>query len=385
MIDNSQDNKPRLEGGNRVASTGAEQDLPVVSIITVTLNLVDSEREDYFRQMMSSIAEQSFPRSKIEHIIIDGGSVDGSLDLIREYAESGAVDYWISEPDEGIYDAMNKGWQLARGKYINYINSDDYFLPDAVESVISAIEENDADYGVAAARFIKNDELVRICRPTMRNILFHTPYCHQTLFAKRECYTAVGGFSAGYQVCADWLFMWQMYLRGFKYAELDKTIVVYRVSGESADAQLFTNDAIRIIETFAGDLNLEVEEVFALRDFSKEYTTLQSILDKVEEIKDKELALLFFRGCVDNYLRRELDLRGDIAKQNKTIKDYAERIRIYEKKIASLQRKRRSGLAASKSWRKVLILLCAVWEKAGLNRLWALLTKLFGFRSNNQK
>ena len=107
--------------------------LTLVSIITVVYN-----GEKYLQQTIDSVVNQSY--RNIEFIIIDGGSTDGTLDIIKANEES--VSKWISEPDEGLYDAMNKGIRLSRGEIIGMINSDDWYELDAVKIMVEAFLNN---------------------------------------------------------------------------------------------------------------------------------------------------------------------------------------------------------------------------------------------------
>ena len=95
-----------------------ENKLPFVSALLVTRN-----EKDYIRISLMSLIEQTYPKDKYEIIVIDGGSTDGTLDIIKKYDKSIAC--WISEPDGGIYEAMNKGIKRATGDIIGFINSDD--------------------------------------------------------------------------------------------------------------------------------------------------------------------------------------------------------------------------------------------------------------------
>ncbi len=92
---------------------------PLVSIITPVLN-----RRAFIRQCLMSVAKQTHPR--IEHIVIDGGSTDGTLDVLRSFQRTHPIK-WISGPDEGMYDAINKGMELANGDILAYLNSDDLY------------------------------------------------------------------------------------------------------------------------------------------------------------------------------------------------------------------------------------------------------------------
>lgn len=117
-------NEKRLgEGGIRISQL-KNQKKPLISLITVV-----KDGDKFLEETIKSVLNQSY--KNFEYIIIDGGSKDGSLDIIKKY--SSRIDYWVSETDNGIYDAFNKGMRLALGDYIGIINSDDVFLPNALE------------------------------------------------------------------------------------------------------------------------------------------------------------------------------------------------------------------------------------------------------------
>ena len=114
----------------------------IVTVITTTFNLVKNGRVDFFKQCVESVHSQDY--QYIEHLVIDGASSDGSLEIIREYEQKGWLTC-ISEPDKGIYDAMNKGIRLAKGKYIAFLNSDDFWHDShGVSESVKALEANQA-------------------------------------------------------------------------------------------------------------------------------------------------------------------------------------------------------------------------------------------------
>lgn len=125
-----------------------------VSIITVVYNGVKN-----IEQTIKSVLHQTY--SNIEYIVIDGGSTDGSLDIIKKYSDS--ISYWVSEADKGIYDAMNKGISKATGDLIGIINSDDWYEPDAIMNMVTAYEENTVLYGII--RTICNENEVSLYAP----------------------------------------------------------------------------------------------------------------------------------------------------------------------------------------------------------------------------
>ncbi len=124
-----------LEGGRRVRGEAAGRPgTPLVSIVTVVYNGAAT-----LERTIKSVLEQRHPA--IEHIIVDGGSTDGTLDLLRRYEDRLA--YWVSAKDRGIYDAMNKGVALCTGDWVGLINADDWYAADAVEQVVAAVKDRD--------------------------------------------------------------------------------------------------------------------------------------------------------------------------------------------------------------------------------------------------
>src|ERR1044072_3693479 len=112
--------------------------MPTVSIITVVFNA-----EKHLEQTINSVLAQTF--TDIEYIIIDGGSTDGSVGIIKKY--EGQLSYWISEKDKGIADAFNKGITRATGEIIGLINADDWYEPDTVRLVVEHMQDADIVFG----------------------------------------------------------------------------------------------------------------------------------------------------------------------------------------------------------------------------------------------
>jgi putative colanic acid biosynthesis glycosyltransferase len=116
---------------------------PTISIVTVVYN-----GEKFLEKTIQSVLSQTY--KNIEYIIIDGGSTDGTLDIIKRYEDK--IDYWVSEVDKGIYDAMNKGALVASGDFINYLNADDRFNNDTtLENIVKNIDTLDSVYYTRAS------------------------------------------------------------------------------------------------------------------------------------------------------------------------------------------------------------------------------------------
>lgn len=176
-----------------------------VSIITVCYN-----SETTIKKTIESVIKQSYPN--IEYIIIDGGSTDKTLDIINYYVErySGRIKY-ISERDEGIYDAMNKGIKLATGQLIGIINSDDYYELDAVEHVVSVWDGTGMQILYGLMRKLvngKEDSVLLLSHESLEDRMI----CHPSCFVTADVYREIGLFDKKYQSVADYDFM----LRAFR-------------------------------------------------------------------------------------------------------------------------------------------------------------------------
>ena len=130
---------------------------PKLSIITPSLN-----QGRFIERTIKSVLDQGY--DDLEYLIVDGGSTDSTVETIRRYEDR--IAWWVSEPDAGPTDALNKGLARATGDVIAYINSDDYYLPGAFETAIGILQESGASWMAGAARFVdENDELSEIWRP----------------------------------------------------------------------------------------------------------------------------------------------------------------------------------------------------------------------------
>jgi glycosyltransferase involved in cell wall biosynthesis len=212
---------------------------PLVTIVTATFNLMKAGRENIFRKCLESVHDQTY--ESIDHIIVDGASTDGTLNLIKEYADKGWITY-ISEPDKGIYDAMNKGVKMAKGKYVAFLNSDDFYHDkNGVRNSVEDLEESGADFSYAPAVIEFEDGKIFSdhpqCHPKISNVFFTMPFCHQTMFTKREVMMKEDLFDTKYKSAADYDFVIRLCLKKYKSVFVDKIFVTYRFVGVSSTDQ----------------------------------------------------------------------------------------------------------------------------------------------------
>lgn len=176
-----------------------------VSIITVVFN-----NRDYIRDCIESVIHQDY--KNIEHIIIDGASTDGTLEVIYEYEDK--ITKLVSETDNGIYHAMNKGLDLATGDIIGFLNSDDFYAgKDVVSKVVKAISDKNVDCCYSDLEYVDRSKIGKVVRRwTSRSYeddLFlkgwHPP--HPTLFIKTDIYKKYGHFNVDLKIGSDYEIM----------------------------------------------------------------------------------------------------------------------------------------------------------------------------------
>jgi len=202
--------------------------IPLVTIVTITFNLINAGREKYFRQCLESVHNQTY--KNIEHIVVDGASDDGTVNLIKEYVGKEWIKY-ISEKDSGIYDAMNKGIKMANGKYIAFLNSDDFYHnEDAVKLSLEYLEKNDADFSYA--NYIQVDKNKKeVVKSEIEKFLYTMPFGHPTMFIKTFVIREENGFNEKYSLPADYDLVIRLILKDYKSIYVDREIVSYRTGG----------------------------------------------------------------------------------------------------------------------------------------------------------
>lgn len=169
----------------------------IFSIITVSYNASDT-----IEDTIQSVLQQR-EQVELEYLVIDGGSTDGTVDIIRRYDD--AIDYWVSEPDQGIYDAMNKGIEQASGEWVGILNSDDWYADSALSCVAAAVRtmrDPDAIVG-QLVRVTKNMEVGQIVNPPTASFSCRRPNNHPATFVQRSVYEKIGDFDLRYPISAD--------------------------------------------------------------------------------------------------------------------------------------------------------------------------------------
>ncbi len=246
----------KIEGGLHTRDEfhkKSERGKPLISIITVVRN-----GEKYLEQTIQSVLNQTY--KNIEYIIIDGSSTDGTLDIIRKYGDRGA--YWMSQPDEGIYDAMNKGSIIASGDYALYLNAGDYlYREDSIEQVIRlGLNGNEQPILIAGQIiYAEKDKLFPdwVYPSTESQIYKYNPPHQATLIGssiyKQVFYNQLFKISGDYDF---WETLRQKNLFQVKY--VDSIISVFRLGGVSNNGK----------QEFLKNLEHEISRYMRFGDFS---------------------------------------------------------------------------------------------------------------------
>lgn len=203
-------------------------DQPLISIITPSLN-----RAQFIEEAIESVLHQDY--THVEHIVVDGGSTDGTLDLLSAYPHLRV----ISEPDQGVYDAFNKGIRLAGGEIIGILNSDDYYGENIFSHVAELfVNDPQLDMVVGGATVFEQDSdgtprpLERYARPkaeqaSYSNIILGKPFINAR-FMRKDVFQRIGPFDTSYRLAADRDFLIRGVLGGIKSACLNKIACYYR-------------------------------------------------------------------------------------------------------------------------------------------------------------
>ena len=219
---------------------------PLVSIVTPSFN-----QSAYLEQTITSVLEQDYDR--LEYLVVDGASTDGSLEIIRRYAKRLA--WWVSEEDSGQAEAVNKGFSRARGEIVAWLNSDDYYLPGAISAAVSAFQKH------PEALFIYGDMLAvdrdgrTTNRLTYRQLAIEDLLCFQIIgqpavFMRREALERAGYLDPTYHCMLDHQLWLRIAMLG-PFVHIDRTWSAARyhpAAKNRARASEFGREAFKILE-----------------------------------------------------------------------------------------------------------------------------------------
>jgi len=203
-----------------------------ISIITVVWNNVMT-----IKDAIDSVLSQTY--ENIEYIVIDGASTDGTTDVVKSYGDK--ITTFISEPDKGLYDAMNKGIGLATGDIVGILNSDDFYIDEnVIQNVVQVFNEKKVDSMFADLLFVKPDNLEKTIRYydsskfSLAKFAYGWMPAHPTFFVKKEIYDTYGLYKTDYKIASDYELLIR-FLSHYKvsYYYLQLPIIKMRIGGVS--------------------------------------------------------------------------------------------------------------------------------------------------------
>lgn len=272
--------------------------MPKLSIITINYNNLDG-----LKKTIESVSSQTC--KEFEYLIIDGGSTDGSVAYIE--SKSDAIDYWISEPDKGIYNAMNKGIELATGEYILFINSGDHlFSNKVVKSAEKYLQSYDVIY--FNLQIISEDKRFKIhSLPDKLKFsdFFIDSWPHPSTFTKRELFDKVGLYDENLKIFSDWKFMiLALFKYQCSYLKVDEILSTFYLGGVSSQTDLF-GERNQVLKEFFNGYVLDYQELYFNRKIvsANRFKMLQEI---ERTVVGKKLISLLFRVYIVLFSKRKL-------------------------------------------------------------------------------
>ena len=254
-----------------------------ISIITITYNSAKT-----LPNTLQSVLSQTYPH--IEHIIVDGASKDGTKELIEAYAkevQNGKDECtrevrWVSEKDSGIYNAINKGIEMATGDVIGFVHSDDMlFSSDSIEYIANAFSSSDVDLIYGDLQYCKGDKVVRRWKSNAYNpcaLKYGWMPPHPTVYCKREVYEKVGLYDEWFHISADYDMMLRIFRAGYQSLYIPEVLVCMQVGGASnknASALLSKTQEDRLVlkknHVGFGYLTVACKQLRKIKQFIRKY------------------------------------------------------------------------------------------------------------------
>ena len=264
---------------------------PKISIITISYN-----NKEGLEKTLKSVTSQDY--KDFEYIVIDGGSNDGSKEILEKYSDK--INYWVSEPDKGIYNAMNKGIEAANGEYLLFLNSGDFLYSNTIlEEISHLLKEKDIIYGNLE---YFNDNKTWIYNSAEKLTFKHfinDTIPHPAAFIKKEIITKLGNYDENLKIVSDWkFFLLAICKEQVSYKKIDYIISKYDFTGISSNSNSF--DLIKrekeatFEENFA-TIIVDYDDFFMqekiIKEYEKSYNIYLKQVEKSEQYDSKRFYL----------------------------------------------------------------------------------------------
>jgi len=267
------------------ASEKAIETVPIVTVVTVCFNPLKAGRQELFAQNLDSVQKQT--GVVLEHLIIDGASTDGTLDFLKAYDNKYHDIRILSKADSGIYEAMNRGIALARGKYVIFLNSDDFYhCSDGLSLSVKALEASDCSFVFAPVlpkgphtRFTHYHHPQR----RLHKIFVSSVIPHPSMLYRRTALMEIGGFDQTYRIAADYDMTLRLITAGHKGYFVNHCFVTFVMGGLSTQDENKESDIrekIRLVrnahyKAFGTELSEEESEFLVTKGwYPRKYLSL---------------------------------------------------------------------------------------------------------------
>ncbi len=271
-----------------------------LSIITINYNNLDG-----LKRTLESVVSQTW--REFEYIVIDGGSTDGSADYIA--CQSTNIDYWVSEPDKGIYNAMNKGIAKATGEYLLFLNSGDHFFSN---SVLQENNDKIANYDLIYFNivYVRENDSFTVSYPKQLSFSFFFlgTLCHQSTFIKKTLFDELGSYDENLKLVSDWkFFIVALFKFNCTYFKVNAILSNYYMDGISSDLgnkELLYNEREQVLNADFRGFVVTIKD-FLISDFKtldddlKELRQLRKIVYNLR--KSKKINWLVRLGLLNKF------------------------------------------------------------------------------------
>ncbi len=255
---------------------------PIVTIITVVYNADNS-----IERTIQNIIGQTY--SNIEYIIIDGGSTDSTVDIIKSYEDN--ISYWVSEPDNGIYFAMNKAIDIAVGTWVNFMNAGDTFIDNNVIKNLVNQTSDDADIYYGSRYIYTGDNAVFEECLHLDDIYYKMPFGHQAAFIKSAILKKLR-FDTSYKLSADYDFFIRCYRENCKFHDLGFPVCNFHTGGLSYQQHLkSTIETLKILSDYTDEEGIKKSLFY--KNFTKKVMQENNNIDIQLQEKEKELQNIY--------------------------------------------------------------------------------------------
>ena len=282
-----------------------------LSIITINYNNLEG-----LKKTVESVVNQTW--KAFEYIVIDGGSIDGSAAFIESQSET--IDYWVSEPDQGIYNAMNKGIAKASGEYLLFLNSGDHFYTTHILTENHQHLKNfDLIYFDLIHVGTTFSKVVSYPSKLIFSDLFFDTLPHQATFIKKKMFDDFGLYDESLKIVSDWkFFILALFKQHCSYHKVNTTLVVFYLDGLSSSID-YSAENSQVLQSNFPAFYADYKELKRLRTANEEHQKIvssnrvQMLLEIEKTLFGKKLISVFFRIYILIFSKKKLD---SILKKN---------------------------------------------------------------------